>query len=519
MSRLIVVSNRVAAPTGAKSPGGLAVGVEDALRDTGGVWLGWSGEVADEEPAAAPATCSRGGIEYATFPLGQDDYDRYYRGFSNAVLWPAFHYRPDLSRYRPEDYQGYLNVNRAFAQRLRTLLRPGDIVWVHDYHLLALGELCRQAGIRNRIGFFLHIPFPSPEVFRTIAPHAELARALCAYDLVGFQTRTDEQAFERYCRQFLGATGDGAGLRVAGRRVRLGTYPIGIDTRDVAAMSRHDRSRQVAALKSGLADRKLIISVDRLDYSKGLLERFGAFEQLLENQPELRGKVSFVQIAPSSRSDVHGYREIRRDLERAAGRINGKWGELAWTPLRYINRSYDRATLMPLLRASHVGLVTPLRDGMNLVAKEYVAAQPPEDPGVLVLSEFAGAAQEMADGALLVNPYDTAAMARALERALRMPLADRVRRYERLMQRLRAHSVAHWKDRFLADLRAAGAGIRGDAGVQAPADARGEATNGVPTGVPTGVPIGVPRGVTNGVAIRAGAPTGVRAAAPPAWPQ
>jgi len=459
MSRLIVISNRVAMPTGEKPPGGLAVGVHDALRDTGGIWLGWNGEIADAGTMADAgagnlmSTTTRDNITYATFALAKQDYDRFYRNFSNAVLWPVFHYRPDLSRYRRADYEGYLQVNRDFVRRLAPLLRPDDVIWVHDYHLLPLGAYCRERGIRNRIGFFLHIPFPATEVFRTIPPHQALAHAMCAYDVVGFQTASDARAFGDYCVQCLGAEREASGLRTAERGVRVGTYPIGIDVDDVAAMAREKRSRQVAALKSGLADRKLVISVDRLDYSKGLLERFAAFEQLLEIEPVHRGRVSFVQLAPPSRSDVQGYREIRRELDRAAGRINGKWGELGWMPLRYINRAYERATLMPLLRASQVGLVTPLRDGMNLVAKEYMAAQPPDDPGVLVLSQFAGAAREMEDGALIVNPYDTEDMARAISRALQMPLAERIDRHRQLLQGLRLHDLAAWKDRFLADLR------------------------------------------------------------------
>jgi len=451
MSRLIVISNRVAMPTGARAPGGLAVGLYDALRESGGTWLGWNGEIgAAGEPLS---TTLRHHITYATFPLAQHDYDSFYRGFSNAVLWPVFHYRADLIRYRRGDYEGYLRVNRDFAQRLAPLLRPDDVIWVHDYHLLALGHYCRELGVRNRIGFFLHIPFPAPQVFRTIPPHEALARAMCAYDVVGFQTDTDAQAFSDYCVQDLGARRDDGGLRTAERRLRVGTYPIGIDVDDVATMARKKGSSQVVALKLGLADRKLIISVDRLDYSKGLLERFDAFEQLLEIEPGHGRDVSFVQLAQSSRSDVQGYREIRLELDRAAGRINGKWGELGWAPLRYINRSYARATLMPLLGASQVGLVTPLRDGMNLVAKEYVAAQPAEDPGVLVLSQFAGAACEMKDGALIVNPYDTEGMARTLDRALRMPLAERAERHRTLMQGLRTHDLDAWKNRFLADLR------------------------------------------------------------------
>ncbi|MCD0505169.1 alpha,alpha-trehalose-phosphate synthase (UDP-forming) [Bordetella petrii] len=465
MSRLIVISNRVAMPTGAKSPGGLAVGVYDALRDSGGIWLGWNGETVAGHADTPLSTTTQDNITYATFPLAQQEYDRFYRGFSNAVLWPVFHYRPDLGRYRRGDYEGYLQVNRHFAQRLAPLLRPDDVIWVHDYHLLALGGYLREMGVRNHIGFFLHIPFPNAEVFKTIPPYQALAQAMCAYDVAGFQTAADARAFSDCCVQFAGADREAGGLRTGERRVRVGTYPIGIDVDDVARMAQARRSRQVAALKAGAVDLKLVISVDRLDYSKGLLERFAAFEQLLEIEPAHRGRVSFVQLAPPSRSDVHGYREIRRELDRAAGRINGKWGELGWTPLRYINRAYERATLMPLLRAAQVGLVTPLRDGMNLVAKEYMAAQAPEDPGVLVLSQFAGAACEMEDGALIVNPYDSEGMARTLSRALHMPLAERIERYQQLLQGLRTHDLAAWKNRFLADLR----GVTASAASEPPA--------------------------------------------------
>ncbi|WP_459616556.1 alpha,alpha-trehalose-phosphate synthase (UDP-forming) [Bordetella sp. 2513F-2] len=450
MSRLIVVSNRVAPPTGSKPPGGLAVGVEDALRASGGIWLGWSGEVAAR--AGALQEVEHGNVRYALFPLTRADYDRYYRGFANAVLWPVFHYRPDLSEYLRADYEGYLQVNRAFVRRLQSLVQPDDLIWVHDYHLLPLGQMCREAGMTNRIGFFLHIPFPALEVYATVPPHRYLAQAMCAYDVLGFQTEAHAQAYVDTAVRMLGAEHAGDRLRLGGREVRVGAYPIGIDVDDVQAMSRGERTRKVASLKSGLADRRLIISVDRLDYSKGMLERFEAFAQMLESRPAQRGKVSFVQIAPSSRSDVHGYREIRRELEMAAGHINGRWSELAWTPLRYINRPFDRAEVMPLMRASQVGFVTPLRDGMNLVAKEYVAAQPPEDPGVLVLSQFAGAADELRDGALIVNPYDIWGMADALDQALRMPLRERRNRHARLMAQLRRNDLRSWKDRFLADL-------------------------------------------------------------------
>ncbi|SHH80773.1 alpha,alpha-trehalose-phosphate synthase (UDP-forming) [Pollutimonas bauzanensis] len=453
MSRLIVVSNRVAPITeGKSSAGGLVVGVLDALRETGGIWLGWNGNI-EPEPTQQPVTESDKNIDFCTVALTQRDYDHYYRGFSNGLLWPTFHYRIDLSRYTGDDYAGYLKVNRHFAQILASSLRDDDRIWVHDYHLIPLGKACRDLGIRNRIGFFLHIPFPSPSVLTTIPPHRALVEAMCAYDLLGFQTQTDVQAFVDYATRYLGAAVSGNEVKIGDRSIKVGAYPIGIHPDQIRALSKQSRrSKPLDALKSGLQHRKLIVSVDRLDYSKGLVERFNAFERLLETAPRHRGKVTFVQIAPPSRQDVQGYRQIRRQLESTAGRINGKWTELSWTPIRYMNRSYERALLMSFFRVSQVGLVTPLRDGMNLVAKEYIASQPAHDPGVLVLSEFAGAAAEMRDGALMVNPYDVQGMADALDRALSMALDERKSRYEHLMEILRKNDLSSWRDRFLADL-------------------------------------------------------------------
>lgn len=455
MSRLIVVSNRVApASEGKNTAGGLVVGVLDALRETGGMWLGWSGEIA-VQPTQQPVTERVGNIDFSTVSLTQRAYDRYYRGFSNGLLWPTFHYRIDLSKYSGEDYAGYLDVNRHFAEILASSSNQDDLIWVHDYHMIPLGQACRDMGMQNKIGFFLHIPFPSPEVLRTIPPHRELFESMCAYDLVGLQTQSDVQAFIDYATRYLDASVDGNTIQYKGRSINVGAYPIGIQPEQVKELSKQSaRSNHIDSLKEGLQQRKLIISVDRLDYSKGLVERFDAFECLLETAPRYHGKVTLVQIAPPSRQDVQGYRQIRRQLESTAGRINGKWTELSWTPIRYMNRSYERSLLMSFFRASQVGLVTPLRDGMNLVAKEYIAAQPANDPGVLVLSEFAGAAAEMREGAIMVNPYDTRAMANALDRALSMELSERKERYELLMKVLKANDISRWRDRFLHDLAA-----------------------------------------------------------------
>ncbi|HEV3430369.1 MAG TPA: alpha,alpha-trehalose-phosphate synthase (UDP-forming) [Paraburkholderia sp.] len=468
MARLIVVSNRVATPTETKgSAGGLAVGVFGALKDAGGVWFGWSGDVVSETVAnAGPTLVQEGAVTFATIGLTKKDYDQYYRGFSNATLWPVFHYRNDLARYERDEYAGYRRVNAWLAHKLIKLIEPDDIIWVHDYHLIPFAEALRGEGVRNRIGFFLHIPFPSPQVLQTIPPHDELVKSLCCYDLLGFQTRNDQQAFHDYvAREARGVVrdlgdkgnegkhGEHEGeIEAYGRKLRTGVYRIGVFPDEIAEQAARYESRQhVLDLKQSLEGRKLIMSVDRLDYSKGLVERFHAFEQLLEHSPEWRGKVTLVQIAPPTRSDVASYKVIREELEREAGRINGRYSGLDYTPIRYLSQQYDRWKLMSLFRESQIGYVTPLHDGMNLVAKEYVAAQNPDDPGVLVLSIFAGAAAELS-GALLVNPHDAAGMSEALERALSMPLAERKERYQTNMEALRHNDLGVWRDRFLRDL-------------------------------------------------------------------
>jgi trehalose 6-phosphate synthase len=457
-ARLVVVSNRVAmTDPGGKSAGGLAVGILAALKRTGGIWFGWSGEVTESAPSAAELI-ERDGITFATLDLKRRDYEEYYNGFANRVLWPLFHYRPGLLEYQREDYAGYLRVNRQFAQHLAPLIKPGDLVWVHDYHLLPLANELRQLGVGEPLGFFLHTPFPAAEMLRVLPPHAQLMRALCAYDLVGFQTEKDVDGFRDYLlRQAGGRAGTAGEVSAFGRRVRAAPFPIGIDVDEMAALAAHAAgSRHARRLSESLRQRDLIIGVDRLDYSKGLPQRFRAFERMLELFPDTRGRVTFMEIAPPTRSEVPEYMAIRRSLETAAGHINGRFAEFDWMPLRYLNKSFAQRTLAGFLRAARVGLVTPLRDGMNLVAKEYVAAQNPEAPGALVLSYFAGAAQELGD-ALLVNPYDIDAVAEAIHQALTMPLGERIERWRAMMTVLRRNDIAHWRDCFVEALAEAAA--------------------------------------------------------------
>jgi len=458
MSRLVVVSNRVAPiQEGEATAGGLAAGVLDALKQKGGLWFGWSGEVTDTSEPKPERTV--GPITLFTIDLSRKDYDEYYRGFANDTLWPVLHYQIGLGHFEWNEFEGYRRVNDLFAQALTPLIRGDDLIWVHDYHLLCLAEGLRAKGLTNRIGLFLHTPFPAPGVFMTIPSHAELIRAMCAYDLLGFQTEIDRSAFMDYVLRHAGGVPievDGVrngAVAVFDRVVRTGVYPIGVHVDEVRAQAETPvNRRQATRMRANLMER-LILSVDRLDYSKGLRQRFAAFERFLAEFPAQHGLVTFMQIAPPSRSDIETYQRIRRELEGEAGRVNGRFAEVDWVPLRYLNRSFPRNVLMPLYAEAQACLVTPLRDGMNLVAKEYVAAQDPEEPGVLILSEFAGAAQEL-DAALLVNPYDEAGMARAMDRALSMPVEERQERHQAMMKVMRTNSLEQWRDRFEADLRA-----------------------------------------------------------------
>lgn len=455
MSRLVVVSNRIAPPDDKKSSaGGLAVGVLSALRaaPSGGLWFGWSGETGDESAGLQIQT--RGELQWATFNLSETHYEQYYCQFANAVLWPAFHYRLDLVNFQREAWEGYLEVNELLADKLMPLLREDDLIWVHDYHLLPFAKALRARGVANRIGFFLHIPFPTPEVFTALPTHQALLEVMCDYDLLGFQTQNDAEAFiNSLAGQTTLHSRDSHHHQAYGKNFATAVFPIGIDPDEIAAQASAPLPSKLAQLKAELRSVKNIFSVERLDYSKGLPERFMAFETLLEKFPEHHGNIRYTQIAPTSRSEVQAYQDIRQQLASESGRINGQYGQLGWTPLYYLNQHFDRKLLMKVFRYAEVGLVTPLRDGMNLVAKEYVAAQDPANPGVLVLSRFAGAANEL-DAALLVNPYDRDEVAQALHQALTMPLAERQSRHNQMMSIIRHNDIEHWQHTFIEALKA-----------------------------------------------------------------
>jgi len=449
LSRLIVVSNRVSAPQGSKSgaQGGLAVALTAALREYRGLWFGWSGEVTDQFSGHINLQRNEG-VTTATIDLETQDVDEYYNGYANRTLWPLFHYRIDLAEYERGFAGGYKRVNERFADTLMPLIEPGDVVWIQDYHLLPLGDELRRRGCTNRIGFFLHIPWPPRRLLSTLPEAAELVGTMFAYDVVGFHTEEWLHSFFDFAAAEMGATIDGENVRLGDRTIRTLTCPIGIDAKEFTELTRTPRARLMyRMMKTSSVGRDMIVGVDRLDYSKGLEERFLGYERFLRDHPEERKEVFLLQIAPPSRGTVESYQKIRAGLESMTGRINGAYADLDWTPIRYVNQGYPRDTLAGVYRAAKIGLVTPLRDGMNLVAKEYVAAQDPEDPGVLILSRFAGAAAQLPD-AVLVNPYSAEEMSDAIRLALKMPREERIERWQAMMANVQAEDVVWWRQRF-----------------------------------------------------------------------
>jgi trehalose 6-phosphate synthase len=451
---LVVVSNRVA-KVRADEPiaGGLASALLPAVQSCGAIWVGSSGRLRDathKDSFAEIEALGSGAI--ATVDLPAAYYRGYYEGFANSVLWPALHSRADLIRASLDDYRCYREVNAFMARGLMRFGRADATYWIHDYHFLTLGAELRRLGVRRPLGFFLHTPWPSRCVMQGVPHHRELVEAMLAYDLIGFQTEDDRRNFADYVRDELGL--DLVGDVVSSPRgvARIGVFPIGIDADLFASRAAKAATRrELTRLHASLHGRKLAIGVDRVDYSKGLDNRIRAFDRMLAAQPSLRGEVSMLQIAVPSRNQIPTYRQLNHDLATIVGEVNGRHGEVDWTPVRYVNKGYAQATLAGFYREAQVGLVTPLHDGMNLVAKEYVAAQNPADPGVLVLSEFAGAAKEL-DAAVLVNPHDIDGMAQAIGRAFFMPAEERRARWSAMMARLKANSVHKWFADFAAAL-------------------------------------------------------------------
>jgi trehalose 6-phosphate synthase len=454
MKRLIVVSNRVNPPsdTGVATAGGLAMALAAALREYSGVWFGWSGRTVDAYTGQLNVE-RVAGLTVATVDLDEQDHQEYYNGYANRTLWPLFHYRTDLTAYERSFDAGYQRVNTRFAEALQPLIDDGDFIWVQDYHLALMGRELRRLNVSNRLGFFLHIPWPARRLFVTLPRHQDLVGALLDYDLIGFQTEDSRDAFRDYIVDSLNGTVDDDGVvHALGKQTQVGVFPIGIDVSEFEDAAASDpATSSCRRMRKSAAGRKMILGVDRLDYSKGLEERFLAYEQFLGDHPEFSEQVFFLQIATLSRDEVDAYQELRARLDTISGRINGAHASVDWVPLRYVNRAYRRDELAGIYRAADVGLVTPLRDGMNLVAKEFVAAQDPRNPGALILSEFAGAAAQMKT-ALIVNPMSREDVAEAIRRALTMPKKERTARWEDLMGGIRSTSVTTWRDEFVSAL-------------------------------------------------------------------
>ncbi len=460
---LVVVSNRIAKMRPDEPiAGGLASALLPVVQGSGAIWVGSSGRVRDashKDPFAEIESFGAGAI--ATVDLPAASYCGYYEGFANSVLWPALHSRPDLIRATQSAYRCYREVNAFMARGLLRFCRDDSTYWIHDYHFLTLGAELRRLRVTCPLGFFLHTPWPTRCTMLSVPHHRELVEAMLAYDLIGFQTEDDRANFADYVANELGR--DVVDHQIGSPRdmslvasshgvSRLGVFPIGIDvdafaSRAARAVSRHEFAR----LRASLQGAKLAIGVDRVDYSKGLENRIRAFDRMLVTQPALRGEVSLLQIAVPSRKQIPTYTQLHHDLAMLVGEVNGRHGEVDWVPVRYVNKGYAQSTLAGFYRVAQVGLVTPLHDGMNLVAKEYVAAQNPSDPGVLVLSEFAGAAKEL-DAAVLVNPHDIDGMAQAIARALFMSADERRARWTAMIAKLRANSVQTWFADFVSAL-------------------------------------------------------------------
>ena len=452
---LVVVSNRVSRGK-ANEPmtGGLAAALLPVVEKSGAIWVGSSGRVregAHKEPFAEIEALGAGALAMLDLPAAH--YGGYYEGFANSALWPALHSRTDLIRTSQDDYFSYREVNAFMAKALLRFQKSETAFWIQDYHFLALGAELRDLGVKQPIGFFLHTPWPDRAVIGGVPHHRELVEAMLAYNLIGFQTQDDCDNFIDYLSQDLG-------LDVENRVVtsRYGTsqvkvFPIGIDPQKFAeqavkAFSHPDVSR----LRRSLHGEKLAIGVDRLDYSKGLVNRVNAFDRMWTQQPALARAVSLLQIATPSRGAIEAYGNLQSELAKLVSDVNGRHGEVDWTPIRYLNKGFSQTVLAGLYRTAQVGVVTPLHDGMNLVAKEYVAAQNPADPGVLVLSKFAGAANEL-DTALLVNPHDIDGMARTIATAVSMSLAERRMRWEAMMAKLHSGTIQQWFTDFVDALQ------------------------------------------------------------------
>jgi trehalose 6-phosphate synthase/phosphatase len=458
MGRLLIVANRLPITARAgedgfqlvASVGGLATGLAATHADGQGLWIGWPGPTPADpsERARLDAECAARRLVPVPLegPLQRD----FYEGFANGVLWPLLHYRDDQIPLVLEGWEAYQQANACFADVVAREYRRGDLVWIHDYQLMLLPGLLRARIPRARIGFFLHVPFPSIELLRLLPMRDALVRGMLGADVIGFHTDGYRRHFLSAARAFGKAVRRRLGLDVGDRTVRVGVFPMGVDAAQFDALARSPEvQREALALGAQPAER-LLVGIDRMDYTKGIARRLVAFERLLERHAELHGHIRLVQVAVPSREGVGAYQQMRSQLDELIGRIHGAFATATWSPIHYLYRALDRAQLVALYAAADVMLVTPMRDGMNLVAKEFVASRA-DERGVLVLSELAGASAQL-DGALTVNPYDVDGTADMISRALGMPVEEQGRRMRRMRLQVQAHDVAWWAGNFLEAL-------------------------------------------------------------------
>ncbi|WP_298134901.1 trehalose-6-phosphate synthase [Acidiferrobacter sp.] len=463
--RLVVVSNRLPVVvkkvgdmwTSMPGSGGLVSALAPVLRNRGGIWIGWSG-TSEANPVTIGGLLQEAARHcgYSLKPvfLDQKDKDEFYHGFANEVIWPLFHDLQSHCNFAPRYWQAYNRVSRRFSDVIMQNTRPGDFIWIHDYHLMNVAQELRSRQVTARMGFFLHIPFPPPDIYMKLPWRFPILRALLEYDLLGFQTLRDRRNFLQCVRLIapdLAITGKGqvVTIRAGSRELRVGTFPIGIDYQDFARGGKAEAVvRKARALHEDLPGRQVLLGVDRLDYTKGICHRFEAFRNALQRFPELHHRTTLVQVVVPSREDIPKYNDLKMEMERLVGEINGQFTQSGWVPIHYIFRSLSRTELLAYYRACEIALITPLKDGMNLVAKEFCAATP-ENDSVLILSEFAGAAAQLQKGALLVNPYGVEEVAETIARAIAMPSAERRTRMRKLKRFVRDYDIFWWVDSFL----------------------------------------------------------------------
>ncbi len=463
--RLVVVSNRLPVVVtrgdgGAweteTGSGGLVTAMAPVLRDRGGLGIGWPGTPESEGLDEALERAAQGtGYSLIPVPLSPGEEAGYYRGFSNEIIWPLFHDLQSHCNFDPAYWETYQSVNQKFARVVDERTGPDDFVWIHDYHLMLAARELRGMGVKSRLGFFLHIPFPPLDIFVKLPWRFEILLALLRYDIIGFQTMRDRRNFIQCVRALVGSAetcgrGQVCDLELDHDRLRVGAFPISIDFKSIEDGARsHEVAESAWHVHENLPDRQIVLGIDRMDYTKGIPYRLEAFRHLLTHHPELQNRVTLVQVVVPSRRGIPEYDTLKTTIERLVGEINGEFtGQSGWIPIHYMYTSLNHCELLGYYRAAEIALLTPLKDGMNLVAKEYCAASL-EESGVLILSEFAGAAAELQKGAILVNPYDVVRVSDAIHQAIHMPPDERHERMRKLRRSIRRRDIFWWVDSFL----------------------------------------------------------------------